>query len=121
MRLLPLGSPGGLLLLIFIPIFPTIFGLYLTASHTFWTLARDNATPFPEIFGHVNQHNRNPSNAILLCASLCTLLGCIYLGSAAAFTAFVGSTSFLLPSPISWLYSPTCSAGEKALHLAGSR
>lgn len=34
---------------------------------------------------------RNPANAILLCAVLCTVLGCIYVGSKTAFSAFVGS------------------------------
>ena len=98
------GSPGGtlgLLVLSFLPLLIACIGLYLTASRTFWTLARDNATPFSHFFSQVSPRYRNPANAILLCAVLCTLLGCIYVGSKTAFAAFVGS--FVVLTTLSYL------------------
>ncbi|KAL9099086.1 MAG: hypothetical protein Q9163_005365 [Psora crenata] len=98
------GSAGGalgLLILSFLPLFIACVGLYLTASRTFWTLARDNATPFSPIFSRVSVKYRNPANAILLCAVLCSILGCIYVGSKTAFSAFVGS--FVVLTTLSYL------------------
>ncbi|KAL8783242.1 MAG: hypothetical protein Q9213_004754 [Squamulea squamosa] len=91
----------GLLILSFLPLLIACIGLYLTSSRTFWTLARDNATPFSHFFSQVSPHYRNPANAILLCAVLCTLLGCIYVGSKTAFSAFVGS--FVVFTTLSYL------------------
>ncbi|KAL8838704.1 MAG: hypothetical protein Q9176_004944 [Flavoplaca citrina] len=98
------GSAGGtlgLLILSFLPLFIACIGLYLTASRTFWTLARDNATPFSDFFSQVSPRYRNPANAILLCAVFSTLLGCIYVGSKTAFSAFVGS--FVVLTTLSYL------------------
>ncbi|KAL8965189.1 MAG: hypothetical protein Q9183_003982 [Haloplaca sp. 2 TL-2023] len=98
------GSAGGtlgLLILSFLPLFIACIGLYLTSSRTFWTLARDNATPFSAFFSKVSPRYRNPANAILLCAVLCTVLGCIYVGSKTAFSAFVGS--FIVLTTLSYL------------------
>ncbi|KAK5161628.1 hypothetical protein LTR04_004013 [Oleoguttula sp. CCFEE 6159] len=88
------GSAGGalgLLVVVFLPTFISVFGVYLTASRVFWTLARDNATPFSGFFGRVNEKTKNPFNSIVLCAVISTVLGCIYIGSSTAFSAFVGS------------------------------
>ena len=98
------GSSGGalgLLILCFLPLFIACVGVYLTASRTFWTLARDNATPFSKFFGQVSPHYRNPANAILLCACLTTLLGCIYVGSKTAFSAFV--SAFIVLTTLSYI------------------
>lgn len=98
------GSAGGslgLLILAFLPSFIGCIGCYLTASRTFWTLARDNATPFSKTFGCIHPVYKNPFNSILLCAVICTLLGCIYLGSSTAFNAFVGS--YVVLSTLSYL------------------
>ncbi|KAL9629145.1 MAG: hypothetical protein Q9164_007003 [Protoblastenia rupestris] len=97
------GSAGGslgLLILSFLPLFIACVGLYITASRTFWTLARDNATPFSAFFSRVDINYHTPANAILLCAVLCTVLGCIYVGSKTAFSAFVGS--FVLLTTLSY-------------------
>ena len=94
------GGSFGLLMLTFLPSVITLFGCYLTASRVFWTLARDNATPFSGFFGRVNHRHRNPFNAIVLCAGVCTILGCIYLGSSTAFNAFIGS--FVVLSTLSY-------------------
>ena len=81
----------GLLLVILLPLLCTIVGAYLTASRVLWTLARDDATPFSSTLGKINQRWRNPFNAIFACGCIGTILGCIYIGSSAAFNAFVGS------------------------------
>ncbi|KAI9758090.1 MAG: hypothetical protein M1815_004977 [Lichina confinis] len=98
------GSAGGalgLIILSFLPLFIACIGLYLTASRTFWTLARDKATPFSTFFSRVSPKHRNPANAILFCAVLSTVLGCIYVGSTTAFSAFVGS--FVVLTTLSYL------------------
>ncbi|KAL8769572.1 MAG: hypothetical protein Q9209_004504 [Squamulea sp. 1 TL-2023] len=43
----------GLLILPFLSLFTASIGLYFTLSCTFWTLARDNATPFFHFFSQV--------------------------------------------------------------------
>lgn len=96
-----MGGALGLLLLAFIPSTIAILGCYLTASRVFWTLARDNATPFSGFFATVNQKQRNPFNSIVLCAVISALLGCIYVGSQTAFNAFIGS--FVVLSSLSYL------------------
>ena len=81
----------GLLFLVLAPAFIASAGCYLTSSRVFWTLARDRAAPFSEFFSKVSPRWRNPFNAIVLDAVLCTVLGCIYIGNATAFSAFVSS------------------------------
>nr|GAT47426.1 amino acid transporter [Mycena chlorophos] len=92
-----MGSKGGGFGLWFI-----IFGIGMfcaisiscAASRATWAFARDSAIPFPSTFSRVNPHlgggNGVPLNAILLSTSIQLLLGLIYLGSSAAFNAFVG-------------------------------
>lgn len=98
------GTPGGalgLLIIVFIPTFITAIGCYITAGRTFWTLSRDNATPFSQIFGRIHPKFHNPFNATLLCGGMCTVMGCIYVGSTTAFNAFVGS--YIILSTLSYL------------------
>jgi choline transport protein len=98
------GSAGGalgLLLLAFIPSTIAIVGCFLTASRIFWTLARDNATPFSPFFAVVDKEHRNPFRSIILVSVISALLGCIYVGSQAAFNAFIGS--FVVLSSLSYL------------------
>ena len=98
------GSAAGtirLLIVITIPSLLALVGCYITSSRVLWTLARDNATPFPRFFSRVHPKHRNPFNAILLCCVITTALACIYLGSQTAFSAFIGS--FVVLSSISYL------------------
>ena len=60
-----------------------------------WTLARDDATPFSKTISRVSPTFRNPFNATLVCGVCCTILGCVYIGSATAFNAFVGVFTIL--------------------------
>ncbi|KAF4981435.1 hypothetical protein FZEAL_2747 [Fusarium zealandicum] len=91
----------GLLSLVFICISLTVVGLYITCGRTLWALARDGATPFPRVFGHVHERLDMPLWSTLATAVLVTVLGAIYVGSTTAFNAFVGS--FILLSSSSFL------------------
>ncbi|KAF1995504.1 choline transport protein [Amniculicola lignicola CBS 123094] len=100
----------GLSIIVIVPVMGSSLGSMLTASRVFWSLARDQATPFPDTFGHVSDKWKNPFAAILFTGCFATVMGCIYLGSSTAFEAFVGSfvvlTTFsylaaLLPFPFS--------------------
>lgn len=98
------GSTGGslgLLIVIFLPTVCTCIGCYITAGRMLWTLARDDATPFSSFVGKISPTWRNPFNSTLICAIVCTVLGCIYVGSITAFNAFVGS--FVVLSTVSYL------------------
>jgi choline transport protein len=95
------GGALGLLILIFFPIFCTCIGTYITSGRTLWTLARDDATPFPKVIGKISPTHKNPFNATLACGCVSTVLGCIYVGSSTAFNAFVGS--FVVLSTLSYL------------------
>ena len=98
------GSAGGslgLLIVAMVPLLAATIGCYLSSSRVFWTLARDNATPFGGFFSRINHTFRNPLNSVLLCGVICTILGCIYVGNSTAFSAFV--TSFVVLSTLSYL------------------
>ncbi|QDS70803.1 hypothetical protein FKW77_004595 [Venturia effusa] len=98
------GSKGGslgLLIAIFLPTVCTLIGCYITSGRMLWTLARDEATPFPNFIGRISSTWRNPFNATFICGIIVTILGAIYVGSTAAFSAFVGS--FVVLSTLSYL------------------
>ncbi|KAF5376692.1 hypothetical protein D9615_007869 [Tricholomella constricta] len=69
------------------------------ASRATWSFARDKAIPFHTTFARISRSNHDgqaedpsavPLNAHLLSTAIQLLLGLIYLGSSAAFNAFVG-------------------------------
>lgn len=91
----------GLLIVVFLSTFITCIGCYITAGRTFWTLSRDEATPFSHIFRKVHPKYQNPFNATLFCGTICTVMGCIYVGSTTAFNAFVGS--YIILSTLSYI------------------
>lgn len=91
----------GLLSLVMICISLTVVGLYITCGRTLWALARDGATPFPGVFGHVHKSLDMPLWTTVATCALVTVLGAIYVGSTTAFNAFVGS--FILLSSSSFL------------------
>ncbi|KAL8653414.1 MAG: hypothetical protein Q9210_002109 [Variospora velana] len=91
----------GLLFLAFLPSFISSIGCLITSSRVFWTLARDRATPFSRFFSHIDNGQHNPFRAIVLCGIFATVLGCIYVGSSTAFSAFVGS--FVILSTLSYV------------------
>ena len=95
------GGTLGLLLIIILALSVAIIGSYTTAGRLLWTLARDDATPFSNYLGHVSKTWRNPFRATFACGCICTVLGCIYVGSATAFNALVAN--FVVLSTLSYL------------------
>ncbi|KAF2736306.1 amino acid transporter [Polyplosphaeria fusca] len=95
------GGSLGLLIVIFLPTFSTCIGCYITSGRMFWTLGRDKALPFSGWIGHISPKYENPWNATLMCGVVNTILGCIYVGSTTAFSAFVGS--FIVLTSASYL------------------
>ncbi|KAI4147524.1 MAG: hypothetical protein LQ341_001778 [Variospora aurantia] len=91
----------GLLFLAFLPTFIASIGCLITSSRVVWTLARDRAMPFSRFFSHIDTSQHNPFRAIVLCGVFATVLGCIYVGSTTAFSAFVGS--FVILSTLSYV------------------
>ncbi|KAK0443480.1 amino acid transporter [Armillaria borealis] len=88
-----MGSKGGGFGMWFI-----IFGVAMfcavsissAASRATWAFARDKAIPLHTFFARVSSEKHGPVNAFLLVTVVQLLLGLIYLGSSAAFNAFVG-------------------------------
>lgn len=68
-----------------------LVGTILMVGRLWWTLARDNATPFASFFSNVNTKLSCPVQATVFCAVLCTGLGAIQVGSGTAFLDLVGS------------------------------
>lgn len=58
-----------------------------STSRTFWSLARDNATPKSKYFTHVDQKLHVPVRMIILVSIIEVLLGLLYLQSTTAFNA----------------------------------
>lgn len=85
------GATFGLLLIVFLSIMICSIGTVLMLGRLWWTLARDNATPFPSFFSQVNEKLSCPVPATILCSILTTGFGAIQLGSKTAFTDLVGS------------------------------
>ncbi|KAF7186907.1 Choline transport protein [Pseudocercospora fuligena] len=81
----------GLLLIVFLSIMICTVGTVLMLGRLWWTLARDNATPFSGFFSKVNERLSCPIPATIFCSILTTGFGAIQLGSKVAFTDLVGS------------------------------
>jgi len=95
------GGTIGLLFIIFVPIFCTLIGTYITAGRCLWSLARDNAVPFSCFVGTISPRFMNPFNATAVCGIFITILGAIAIASSTAFNAFV--SSFVVLSTLSYL------------------
>ncbi|KAG2145448.1 amino acid transporter [Suillus bovinus] len=82
------------------------------ASRATWAFARDKAIPFHQLFSKISPYLDDvPVNALLLSTVIQILLGLIYLGSTAAFNAFVGvavmclGASYAMPVAMSLMNS----------------
>jgi choline transport protein len=95
------GATFGLLFIIFCSLMICVIGTVLTISRIWWTLARDNATPFAKFFSIVDERLSCPIPATLFCALFGTALGAIPLGSKTAFQDLVGS--FIILSTMSFV------------------
>jgi choline transport protein len=107
------GATFGLLLIICFSLLICVIGTFLTVGRIWWTLARDNATPFSQFFSRVDEKRSCPIPATLLCAILCTGLGAIPLGSQTAFSDLAGSFVILTTSSYVVAIAPHFLTGRK--------
>lgn len=63
----------GLTVIALLSLMGSVMGSVLTSSRIFWTLARDDATPFSRFFGRVSRRWKNPFNAILFDGCFCKI------------------------------------------------
>ncbi|KAJ5150975.1 amino acid/polyamine transporter I [Penicillium canariense] len=107
------GGALGLLIVIILPIVCATVGCYITAGRTLYALARDDAAPFADRIGSVSPKWKSPLYATLACGFISTGMGAVYIGSLAAFNAFVGS--FVLLTTVSFLIAilPHLLSGRK--------
>ncbi|KAI1165678.1 putative amino acid transporter [Nemania serpens] len=90
----------GLLFILFLTSLCCCIGTVLTNSRTYWALARDNAVPFSQFFGRVNESLSCPIEATMFVCIFATGLGAIPLGSSSAFLALTGS--FIVLTTVSY-------------------
>ncbi|KAL4934016.1 putative choline transport protein [Aspergillus undulatus] len=102
----------GLVALMFLATFPTLIGTLTTGGRMWWSLARDNATPFAPFLAKVHPTLDAPVNATVAMTIMVTCLGCIYVGSTTAFQALI--SSFIVLSTLSY-------AGAILPHLLSGR
>ncbi|CAG8888272.1 unnamed protein product [Penicillium egyptiacum] len=94
------GGAIGLIAVLFLATFPTLIGTFTTGGRMWWSLARDNATPFANYFAQVHPTLNSPVRATVAMSALVTCLGCIYIGSTTAFQALI--SSFIVLSSLSY-------------------
>ncbi|KAF2415962.1 choline transport protein [Tothia fuscella] len=107
------GATFGLLLIIFFSILICLVGTFLTLSRIWWSLARDNAVPFSDLFSQVNHKLSCPIPAMLLCVVLCLGFGSITLGSKTAFADLAGSFIILSTTSYACAIAPDVLTGRK--------
>jgi len=90
----------GLIAVLFLATFPTLIGTLVTGGRMWWSLARDNATPFSSYFAQVHPTLNCPVRATVAMSALVTCIGCIYVGSTTAFQALI--SSFIVLSTLSY-------------------
>ncbi|KAK6438782.1 hypothetical protein LTR95_005010 [Oleoguttula sp. CCFEE 5521] len=91
----------ALLILFLVNFLITIPGCQVVCGRMLWTLARDDATPASHWLRRVSPRWKNPFNAQLVVIAGILVLGCVYIGSATAFNAIVGS--FAIMTTLSYL------------------
>ncbi|KXL43141.1 hypothetical protein M433DRAFT_58879 [Acidomyces richmondensis BFW] len=106
------GATFGLLLILFLSITICTIGTILMVGRLWWTLARDNATPFARFFSRVNIRLSCPVESTIFCAVLCTAFGAIQLGSKTAFTDLVGSFIILTTTSYFLAFFPHLLSGR---------
>ncbi|KAF2735770.1 choline transporter [Polyplosphaeria fusca] len=110
------GTKGGafcLLLIVLLSLLICLVGTLLTCGRIWWSLARDNATPFSKVFSSVHEGFSCPIPATLLCAIISTGLGAIPLGSSVAFTDLAGSFIILTSASYVIAILPNLLTGRK--------
>jgi choline transport protein len=66
-----------------------LFGVYASSSRLVWAFSRDRGLPASRFFSRITEWNKAPTNAVLLCFVVTTLLSLINIGSYTAFNAFL--------------------------------
>jgi choline transport protein len=101
MASLPLTIISSLLLIV--SMIMSAVTVLTTFSRIWWSLARENGTPFPQFFSKINSKNELPVPAILFGFGATVALGAIQLGSTTAINAILGAgiicmmLSYVLP------------------------
>ncbi|EPQ30757.1 uncharacterized protein PFL1_01658 [Pseudozyma flocculosa PF-1] len=93
------GSAGGGFALTFLILGVFAFagiGSLTVALRCTWAFSRDGAIPGSRWWSRVNKQLDLPLNALILSTVVISLLGLIYLGSTAAFSAFTGVATICL-------------------------
>lgn len=94
------GATFSLLLIIILCTISSLVATILTVSRTWWSLARDKATPFPRFFAYVNEDLSCPIPATVFVGLLATAFGALAIGSHTAFSDLVGS--FVILTTVSY-------------------
>ncbi|KAH8693058.1 amino acid/polyamine transporter I [Talaromyces proteolyticus] len=89
MASLPLTIISSLLLIL--AMIMSAVTILTTFSRIWWSLARDNGTPFPHLFSRIMTKDELPVPAILFGFSASVALGAIQLGSTTAINAILGA------------------------------
>lgn len=105
----------GLIAILFIATFPTLIGTFVTASRMWWSLARDNATPFSAFFAKVHPKFHSPIFATCAMSGMVTVLGCVYVGSTTAFQALISSYIVLSTLSYAGAILPHVLTGRKSI------
>jgi len=100
-----LGSTYVLMLVIYLPLLTANLDMQVTASRMLWSFSRDKGVPGHRWISRINSRLGVPLNAHIVVLVIMVLLGFLYLFSASAFNALVGS-SFVLGN-ISYLFPLT--------------
>ena len=110
------GTKGGtfcLLFMVLISLIICLIGTLLTCGRIWWSLARDEATPFSTFFSSVNERLSCPIPATLFCTLISVGLGAIPLGSPTAFTILAGSFIVLTSASYALAIAPNLFTGRK--------
>lgn len=66
-----------------------LFGVFASSSRLVWAFSRDHGLPGSTFFARITEWNKTPTNAVLLCFVVVSLLSLINIGSYTAFNAFL--------------------------------
>ncbi|KAK5943822.1 hypothetical protein PMZ80_003103 [Knufia obscura] len=90
------AAATALQLILTICLFTAIFAEWITCSRMVWSFARDNGTPFPQFFAHVDAKKKIPVRAMYVSMGFCALYGLLYFASSTAFNPIVTSSIICL-------------------------
>ena len=107
------GATFGLLFIIFLSLLCGVTGTVLTATRTYWALARDRAVPLASLFSRVHAGLSCPVESTLFVSVVVSALGAIPIGSSVGFTNLTGS--FIILNSISYAvpFSANVLAGRR--------